>query len=111
MIPVSGSSRRLHLFNADKRLMRSAVDRVSNMEGRLDAECEAYVDGLSAHVTFQLGHSPPGTRAAVSDISFHFPLWFALALLAIEFWHVPFAVAVLLVSVREHIGSLESLMF
>jgi hypothetical protein len=57
--------------------MRSAVDRVSNMEGRLDAECEAYVDGLSAHVTFQLGHSPPGTRAAVSDISFHFPLWFA----------------------------------
>ena len=75
--------------------MRSAVDRVSNMEGRLDAECEAYVDRLSAHVSFQLGHSPPGTRAAVSDISFHFPLWFALALLAIEFWHVPFAVAVL----------------
>lgn len=66
------------------------------MEGRLDAACEACVDRLSAHVTVQLGHSSADTRAAVSDISIHFPLWFGLTLLAIEFWYVPFAVAVLL---------------
>ena len=44
------------VFNAELRPMSSVVNRITNMEGRLDAECEAYGDRLSAHVTFQLCH-------------------------------------------------------
>lgn len=44
------------VFHAEMRPMGSVVNRITNLEGRLDAECEAYGDRLSAHVTFQLCH-------------------------------------------------------
>ena len=44
------------VFDAGLRTMDSVVNRVTNLEGRLDAECEAYGDRLSAHVTFQFCH-------------------------------------------------------
>ena len=44
------------VFNAELRPMNSVVNRITNMEGRLDAECEAYGDRLSAHITFQSCH-------------------------------------------------------
>jgi hypothetical protein len=33
--------------------MTSVLNRVTNLEGRLDAECQAYGDQVSAHNTFQ----------------------------------------------------------
>jgi hypothetical protein len=44
------------LLRSELRPMRSMVNRVTNLEGSLDAECEAYGNRLSAHITFQLCH-------------------------------------------------------
>ena len=44
------------VLKVDLRPMDSAVNRVTNLEGEIDAECEAAGDRLSAHVTFQFCH-------------------------------------------------------
>jgi hypothetical protein len=44
------------MLKAELRPMDSVVNHVTNLEGRLDAECQANGEQLSAHVTFQLCH-------------------------------------------------------
>ncbi|WP_147308771.1 hypothetical protein [Paraburkholderia sp. BL27I4N3] len=39
--------------------MNSMLNRVTNLEDRLDAEYQAYGNRLTAHVTFLLGHCRP----------------------------------------------------
>jgi len=44
------------VLKVDLRPMDSAVNRVTNLQGQLDAKCEAAGDRLSARVTFQFSH-------------------------------------------------------
>jgi hypothetical protein len=43
-------------LKAELRPMGSVVNRVTNLEGRLDAECKTFNDSLSVHVAFQFCH-------------------------------------------------------
>jgi len=49
-------ARDCRVLKVDLKPMDSAVNRVTNLEGELDAECDAAGDQLSAHVTFQFCH-------------------------------------------------------
>lgn len=44
------------VLKSELRRMGSVVNRVDNLEGRLDAECKTFDDRLSVHVKFQLCH-------------------------------------------------------